>query len=158
MSFLLALPMLAAAPFADPAAIDMAIAGFTGAEAGAPGGATVPTDRRLRLAPCPVPLALDWYGSTRQTVLVRCPLPGGWRLFVPIRAGGETARAAPAVLRGDAVTIVVSGEGFAVSRSGESLEAAPAGGWVRVRPADARAGETLRAQVLRPGVVGIALP
>ena len=45
----LALPLLAAAPFADPAAIDMAVAAFTGAEAGAPGGATVPADRRLRL-------------------------------------------------------------------------------------------------------------
>src|SRR6478609_6219167 len=41
-----------AAGFADPAAIDRAVAAFTGAPIGTPGGARTPVDRRLRLAAC----------------------------------------------------------------------------------------------------------
>ena len=47
----LAAPALAQAT-ADLDAVDRAVAQFTGAPLGQPGGAAMPTDRRLRLAPC----------------------------------------------------------------------------------------------------------
>jgi flagella basal body P-ring formation protein FlgA len=147
----------AAAGFADPAAIDRAVAQFTGAEIGAPGGARAQIDRRLRLAHCPADLALEWYGRAHDTVLVRCPEPGGWRLFVPLTAGGSGQAGPDVVGRGEVVTITVRGAGFTLSRQGEALEAGAVGEWIRVRPTDRR-GDPLRAQVLRPGVVGMELP
>lgn len=151
-----ATPALAAG-FADPAAIDRAIAEFTGAEIGAPGGARTPVDRRLRLADCGAGFALEWYGRGRDTVLVRCPEQGGWRLFVPLASGGTEQGGADVIGRGDMVTITVRGSGFSLSRQGEALEAGAVGEWIRVKPADKR-GEPLRAQILRPGVVGMELP
>ncbi len=148
---------VSAAGFADPAAIDREVARFTGAEIGSPGGARTPVDRRLRLAQCPAELALEWYGTARDTVLVRCPEPGGWRLFVPLAAVRGQQAAPDVVSRGDAVMISVRGGGFTLSRQGEALEAGAVGEWIRVRPADKR-GDPLRAQVLRPGVVGMELP
>jgi flagella basal body P-ring formation protein FlgA len=148
---------VSAAGFADPAAIDRAVARFTGAEIGAPGGARTPVDRRLRLAQCPAELALEWYGSARDTVLVRCPEPGGWRLFVPLTATRGQQAGPDVVSRGETVTITVRGAGFTLSRQGEALEAGAVGEWIRVRPADRR-GDPFRAQVLRPGLVGMELP
>jgi flagellar basal body P-ring formation protein FlgA len=150
-----AAPALAAG-FADPAAIDRAVAAFTGAPIGTPGGARTPVDRRLRLAPCGASLALEWYGRARDTVLVRCPEQGGWRLFVPLAAGGAQQSGPDVVSRGEMVTITVRGSGFTLSRQGEALEAGAIGEWIRVKPANK--GEPLRAQVVRPGVVGMELP
>lgn len=65
-----------AAPFTEPAAIDAAVAQFTGTPQGALGGAAQPVDRRLRLAPCANPLSLSWYAGRRDTVLVQCPDAG----------------------------------------------------------------------------------
>lgn len=150
-----AAPALAAG-FADPAAIDRAVVEFTGAQIGTPGGARTPVDRRLRLAACGSGLMLEWYGRARDTVLVRCPEQGGWRLFVPLAAGGAQQSGPDAVSRGDMVTITVRGSGFSLSRQGEALEAGAIGEWIRVKPANK--GEPLRAQVVRPGVVGMELP
>ena len=150
-----------AAGFADPVAIDRAVAQFTGSEIGMPGGARSPVDRRLRLANCPVAFALEWYGRSRDTVLVRCPETGGWRIFVPLTSGAAQAAATSGpdvVARGEAVTITVRGAGFALSRRGEALEAGAVGEWIRVRSADQRNGDPLRAQILRPGLVGMDLP
>jgi flagella basal body P-ring formation protein FlgA len=145
-----------AAGFADPAAIDRAVADFTGAQIGAPGGARTPIDRRLRLAVCGSGLMLEWYGRARDTVLVRCPDQDGWRLFVPLAAGGARQSGLDVVSRGEMVTITVRGSGFTLSRQGEALEAGAIGEWIRVKPANK--GEPLRAQVVRPGVVGMELP
>jgi flagella basal body P-ring formation protein FlgA len=146
-----------AAGLADPAAIDLAVAEFTGAEIGTPGGARSPVDRRLRLGACAAGLALEWYGRARDTVLVRCSGVGGWRLFVPLTTGGNQPGGPDVVSRGDMVSITVRGAGFSLSRQGEALEAGAVGEWIRVRPAERR-GEPLRAQVVRPGVVGMDLP
>lgn len=146
-----------AAGFADPAAIDRAVAEFTGAEIGAPGGARTPVDRRLRLAACTAGIALEWYGRARDTVMVRCPEQGGWRLFVPLTSGGAEQGGPEVVSRGDMVTVTVRGSGFSLSRQGEALEAGAVGEWIRVRTTDKR-GDALRAQVIRPGVVGMELP
>lgn len=146
-----------AAGFADPATIDRAVAEFTGAEIGAPGGARMPVDRRLRLATCGTGLALEWYGRVRDTVLVRCPEQGGWRLFVPLASGRAEQATADVVSRGDMVTVTVRGPGFTLSRQGEALEAGALGEWIRVRPVT-KGADPLRAQVLRPGMVGMELP
>lgn len=157
-ALLFAAPALAQTAMADLAEIDRAVARFTGMPTGAPGGAAMPVDRRLRLAPCRAPLALGWYGTRRDTVEVSCPVAGGWRLYVPLIATAQSAAAAaPLVARGDAVTITVSGEGFAVSQPGEALEAGGEGEWIKVRGVNPKA-PVLRARVLRPGMVGIDLP
>lgn len=147
----------AAAEFADPAEIDRAVAQFTGVDVGAPGGARSPVDRRLRLGRCAAPFALDWYGKGRDTVLVRCPDAGGWRIFVPLASGGSQQAGPDAVGRGEMVTISIHGRGFTLSRQGEALEGGAVGEWIRVRAVDKKA-DPLRAQVIRPGVVGMELP
>lgn len=161
MSATLAL-ILAAAPgaaFADLAAIDREVAAFTGVPTGAEGGALLPVDRRLRLNPCASPLAMSWRTPRQETIIVECPDLGGWRLFVPVRrsAAMPVAAQAPAVNRGDAVTIAVAGDGFSVSQPGEAMDAGPVGAWVRVRTANPKA-EPMRARVVRPGLVEVPLP
>ncbi|MFM5918119.1 MAG: flagella basal body P-ring formation protein FlgA [Novosphingobium sp.] len=148
--------------YADLGEVDRAVAQFTGAPIGAQGGAAQGVDRRLRLAPCPQVLTLGWYGPGRSTVEVRCPVQGGWKLYVPLASGSGTGGMGqgaeqPAVFKGDAVTISVTGEGFAVSQGGEALESGPVGAWIKVRGLAADA-PVLRAQVLRPGLVGMLLP
>ena len=152
---LIASPALAQA-LTDPAAIDHAVADFTGAPLGAPGGAALPVDHRLRLAACTSPLTLRWYGQRQDAVLVQCPT-AGWRIYVPLKADPVAPAATPAVMRGDAVTISLGGDGFAVSQPGEAMEAGPVGGWIKVRTL-ATGGQPLRARVIRPGLVGIELP
>ena len=156
--------LLAASPafaqsFVDLAEVDRQVAEFTGAQIGAPGGAAQGADRRLRLTPCPQGLTLGWYGAGRSAVEVRCPVAGGWKLYVPLTGGGSVGIAAqpPVVVRGDAVTVRVSGEGFAVSQSGEALESGPLGAWIKVRGIAPNA-PVLRARVIRPGLVGMELP
>jgi flagellar basal body P-ring formation protein FlgA len=153
-----AAPALAAG-FADLSAIDQAVTQFTGSPIGTAGGARAPVDRRLKLAQCAPGIALEWYGRDRSTVLVRCPEPGGWRLFVPLAvdAGRQQAAAEKIVSRGALVTIVVKGNGFSLTRQGEALDAGAVGDWIRVKPTDLK-GAPLRAEVLRNGMVGIELP
>lgn len=161
MSFSLALIFAAATPFADLDAVDRQVAEFTGAAIGQTGGAIGPLDRRLRLNPCYSPLALSWRTQQRSSVVVQCPDAGGWRLFVPVKAAAPQQPALPAVNRGDAVTIAVSGAGFSVSQPGEALDAGPVGAWIRVRAVNGTrrfSNDTLRAQIIRPGLVGIPLP
>ena len=162
--FLLGLPLLpvpACAATADLAQIDQLVAGFTGAAQGAPGGATLPVDRRLRLAACKAPLSLGWHTQRRESVVVQCPDPGSWRLFVPVDAARQEAVAeTPAVKPGESVTISVKSEGFAVSQPGTAVEGGAVGSWIRVRPVQGGAprNDPLRAQVIRPGLVAIPLP
>lgn len=156
----------APAGFADLDLLDARVARFTGAATGTPGGAVQPLDRRLRLKPCAADPLLGWLGQRRETVVVQCPDPGGWRLFVPV--GGAALAAMPglvqppAIGRGDAVTIAVAGAGFSVSQPGEAMEAGAIGAWIRVRPLRQGQGsasaEPMRAQVERPGLVRVPLP
>lgn len=149
-----------AASFADPVAIDREVAAFTGVAQGQPGGAALPVDRRLKLAPCRSPLALGWHTQRRETVTVQCPDAGGWRLFVPVLAVQAGPAAAPAVMRGEAVTIAVEGDGFTVSQPGEAMEQGAVGAWIRVRVAQGGVakGEAMRAQIVRPGLVSVPMP
>ncbi|MDE8651156.1 flagella basal body P-ring formation protein FlgA [Novosphingobium album (ex Liu et al. 2023)] len=160
MSLALGLIFAAATPFADLDTIDRQVAGFTGSPVGEIGGASLPVDRRLRLQPCRNPLALSWRTQMRESVVVQCPDPGGWRLFVPVRQAAPEAVAGPVINRGDAISISVAGEGFTVSQPGEAMESGQVGAWIRVRPAGAgRTGnEPMRAQIVRPGLVSLPLP
>lgn len=137
----------------DLARIEREVAAFAGVD----DSAVVPLDRRLRLAPCERDHALGWYGNRRDLVEVRCPQPGGWRLFVSLAGREAAASAAPVVAKGDAVTISIRDTGFVLSQPGEALEAGGEGAWIRVRPVRAGAA-IMRARVLRPGQVGIDLP
>lgn len=140
----------------DPAEIDRAVAAFTGAATGAPGGARVPADPRLRLAACGGALAVSWHTPARTAVQVECPGPSSWRIFVavaPAQGGPAAARAAPAVRRGDALTIMVRGRGFSVQQAGEAMEAGGVGDWIFVRTG--RKAEGLRARIERPGLAVI---
>jgi flagellar basal body P-ring formation protein FlgA len=169
----LALPMLLplcdpsaqARGVTDPAAIDQAVAAFTGAAIGVPGGARAASDRRLQLAACAAPLAISWHTAARTAVQVECPGPDSWRIFVAINpaAGAGTGtgaagfagapRAAAAVKRGDALTIMVRGRGFSVQQPGEAMEGGAVGDWIFVRTS--RKAEGLRARIERPGLAVI---
>jgi len=155
VAVLMPLPAMAQ-PLTDLVALDRSVAAFTGASVGEPGGATQPVDRRLRLAQCMAPPALSWYGSGRDTVMVRCPDPNSWRIFVPLNQGGGPSSSQPAVLRGEAVMIAVEGEGFSVAQAGEAMDQGGIGSWIRVRMASANA-QPIRAQVVRPGLVAVSI-
>lgn len=157
-------PVLAApAGFVDLAMIDLAVARFTGRAIGVPGGAAQPIDRRLRLAACHSPLLVGWRNAgldtrlpARDSVVVRCPDGGGWRLYVPLAQAPALAEGASAPLsiqRGEAVTIAIRGEGFSVEQGGEALDAGAAGAWIRVRTAPR--ADPLRARIVRPGLVEV---
>lgn len=151
-------PAHAVSPFADLIAIDREVADFTGKAIGQTGGAMMPVDRRLRLNACMSPLALSWRTNRRDAVLVQCPDPGSWRIFVPVRAG-ENAPAA--IARGEAVKIAVVGEGFSVSQPGEALDAGAVGDWIRVRTlrsgSNYSQNDAVRARITRPGEVEVEL-
>lgn len=148
-----------AGQFIDPAAIDREVAAFTGSAAGELGSAP-PVDRRLRLAPCAAPLALTWRGDRHDTVLVQCPDPGGWHIYVPVHNPAGPSSGVVAVARGEEVTVAISGDGFTVSQSGEALESGVVGDWIRVSPVkDAKTvNEPIRARIMRPGLVAVLLP
>lgn len=146
-------PPAAARGTTDPAAIDQAVSAFTGAAIGQPGGARMATDPRLQLAACAAPLAVSWHGAGRGAVQVECPGPTAWRIFVAIAAAPAAAMAAPAVKRGDALTIMVRGRGFTVQQPGEAMEGGAVGEWIFVRTS--RKAEALRARIERPGLAVI---
>lgn len=121
-------------------------------------GKTALVDPRLLLPACPRP---DFAMATGgRSVLVRCSAPD-WRVFIPVGEGGaisapastlatapnagaigvpldvaeRTSRPAPAVRRGDQVTVEVGGDGFVI-------------GMATTADADARDGRVaLRANV-----------
>jgi flagella basal body P-ring formation protein FlgA len=157
-------PTLAApiAGFTDPTEIDRAVSDYAGAALGQPGGPTLPVDRRLRLTRCASPLALSWRGSRHDSVLVECPDLGGWRLYVPMTVAGGGAIA---VARGEALTVIVRGDGFAVSQPGQAMEAGAVGDWIRVRSlrdtsasaSSSSGGDPIRGRIVRPGLVEVPL-
>ena len=155
----LSAPAEAQAGYASLSAIDRAVAAFTGADIGLPGGASLPVDRRLRLSACASPLELSWRGARHDTVVVQCPDAGIWHLFVPVRNHvGQVG--ANAVDRGDSITIAVTGDGFSVSQPGEAMDPGAVGDWIRVRSVKDGSPRTdsMRAKIVRPGEVEVPLP
>jgi flagella basal body P-ring formation protein FlgA len=143
-------------PFTDLTEIDREVSAFTGKSIGQNGGALTPVDRRLRLNACRSPLDIQWRTTRRDSVSVQCPDPGSWRIFVAVRAeeGGKII-----VMRGEAVSIAVVGDGFSVSQPGEAMDAGAVGDWIRVRglKEGSPRGDAMRGRVVRPGEVEVPL-
>ena len=152
----------AAASSMDLSMVDRAVADFTGADIGQPGGAKLPVDRRLRLDGCQSPLDLEWFGRDQRSVQVACPT-AGWRIYVAVDTAGFNARnvgpqlAQTLIKRGENVSILVRGRGFTLNRQAAAVEDGAQGEWIKVR-ANGERTKTLRAMVLSPGRVGIDLP
>ena len=151
-------PALAETPM-DPAEIDRAVMQFTGAAIGQPGGARLAVDRRMRLNACGAPLQLEWYGSNRDSVQVRCP-DAGWRIYVAVAQlpqAGEPGGGEIVISRGETVSIIVEGGGFSLSRQAVAMEEGAVGSWIKVRPTQDKKADPVRAQVVRPGQVAVRL-
>ncbi|MFN4112573.1 MAG: flagella basal body P-ring formation protein FlgA [Sphingomonadaceae bacterium] len=166
-----AAPLSAQTAHTEPAAIDRVVERFTGSAIGQPGGAREPVDRRLRLSACGQEPVATWHGSPGRTVTVACPGPGGWRVFVnlvvsPSRepetglaagsAGASAVRQLPMIKRGESLTVMVTGRGFAIRRTAEALGSGSVGEWIAVRTTPG--GEPLRARIMQPGLAEIPLP
>lgn len=136
--------------YTDPAAIDQAVAEFTGAGIGEVGGARMPADKRLRLSACAGPLATGWHGRAKSIVKVECPGPESWRIFIATKPTQPEAQAAKVVVRGDPITVLVRGRGFSVQQNAEAMEGGAIGDWIAVRT-QAR-GDAIRARIERPGL------
>lgn len=109
-------------------------------------GAAVPLDRRLRLARCPVPVAID---AADEGMTVRC-VPLGWRIRVAMSgaAGGTVL-----VHRGDQVELSIDGEGFVVDATAIAMEDGRAEGSIRVKTSTTAPAVTGR--VTGPGRVSL---
>ena len=140
----LLLLLAAAGSFQSTAALDAAVATFTGKPAGVEGGARAAVDARLRLAACAAP-ELSWQSERHSAVVVRCAAPA-WRIYVPVIASAVAAvrpaaaasvaaplRAEPVVRRGDPVTVEARAAGFAITREGVAMGDAAPGARLLVR-------------------------
>ena len=135
---LLATPALAA-PFEDLDRLERRLLTALDAGIGQPGGPVAPIDRRLKLAACPQPVAID--PPALGAVALRCAATG-WRIRVPlVRLSGLTATTAgiapvreePVVRRGDPVELVAGTRGFSVSASAIAQEDGAPGSRIRVK-------------------------
>lgn len=128
--------LIAAAP-TDLALLDRAAEIFAGARLGEPGGPLSPIDRRLKLAGCGESPEFSWRGETRDAIVIRCPDPKGWRIFVNVRAAPVAAlasvKAEPVIRRGDPITLEASRDGFSVSADGIAMGDAAPGGRLQVK-------------------------
>lgn len=147
---MLAIALLAATAFTDLDLLDRAAEIFAGAPRGQPGGPAAPIDRRLRLATCAESPEFSWRSDAHDAIVIRCPDPRSWRIFVAVRgaapaAGTATAPAMPAarpepvIRRGDPVTLTAAQPGFAVTAEGTALADAVVGARLPVRMEGAKA-------------------
>ena len=157
-------PLLAQQKFENLDRIDGLVAMTVGANIGEPGGPIAPVDRRLRLSPCPATPSVE--GPVFGAAIVKCD-PLGWRIRVPLAAGGAAAAAPGArygmaarpaqremvVKRGDPVQLVAGNADFSVSRMMIADEDGAVGDTIRVRE-DKKAAPVL-AQVVGMGTVRI---
>ena len=141
--------LAAGVPHQDTAALDRAVAAFTGQAMGAQGGARAPVDPRLRLATCPM-VALSWRTEAHDAVVAACAGPD-WKIYVPVImpprtsviAQGTAAAAAPVapekiIRRGDPVMIEAASDSFSITRDGIAMGDAVAGGRFMVKVSDTK--------------------
>jgi hypothetical protein len=105
-------------------------------------GAPVGVDARLAQQTCPGGHLLAWSGSATDAVVARCG-EGGPALILPLlrRASRDSA---PALHRGDRVTVVRKGDGFRVRMEAVADGIARDG---RIRLRNARSGRTIMANM-----------
>jgi flagella basal body P-ring formation protein FlgA len=131
----------------DLALLDRAAEIFAGARLGEPGGPVAPIDRRLRLAGCGSSPEFTWRTDAHDAIVIRCPDPKGWRIFVSVRAvpaaPAEVQQAAvkeePVIRRGDPVAVEAGQSGFAVSTDGIAMNDAAPGARLQVKIEGAKA-------------------
>jgi flagellar basal body P-ring formation protein FlgA len=152
----LAAPLSAQVALADHASLDAIVDRFLSAQMVQPAVARAPIDRRLRLRACSSEPVAAWHGAPGRVVQLACPGSAGWRIYVNLAASSTPAARAPAVKRGDALTVSVTGQGFAIRRSAEALESGVVGEWIAVRTS--AGAEPLRARIIQPGLAEIPLP
>ena len=158
-------PALAQQKFENLDRLDGLVAMTVGANIGEPGGPIAPVDRRLRLAACPVTPSVD--GPTFGAAIVKCDAIG-WRIRVPLKAGGAAAAAPVArygavaarpaqrdvvVKRGDPVQLLAGNASFSVSRVMIADEDGAVGDTIRVR--EDKKSTPVLAQVVEMGTVRI---
>lgn len=141
--------------------LDSIVAMTVGANIGEPGGPVAPVDRRLKLAACPEVPQVS--GPVFSAAMVECKSIG-WRIRVPLRAGGANhynrsaqavakAKATPLIKRGDPVQLVAGGTSFTVSRIMIADEDGVVGDMIRVR--EDRRSDPVLAQIVEDGMVRI---
>jgi flagellar basal body P-ring formation protein FlgA len=148
--FLLLLPVaLVCAAHANPmtedvADLDRRLAVATNARA-------VALDRRLRLAKCPEPLAIET--QRFDAVSVGCASLG-WKIRVPLaRLLARETQAEPVIARGDAVEIIYEDAEFAASTTGVAVDDGAVGETIHVKITSSAAA--IAGRVSGPGEVKI---
>lgn len=128
----LSAPAAANTAWEDLSALDARVEAISGVAIGQPGGAVAPLDRRLKLAACPQPAAID--APSNGAIAIRC-VPLGWRIRVPLSAGSGNAKSGLelAIRRGNLIELEYDGEGFSASASGIALDDGAAGQPIRVK-------------------------
>ncbi|MFC3442685.1 flagella basal body P-ring formation protein FlgA [Sphingobium rhizovicinum] len=165
-------PALAQQKFENLDRIDSLVAMTVGANLGEPGGPAAPVDRRLRLAACPTTPTVE--GPVFGAAMVQCASLG-WRIRVPLVAGGAAAASGPLprtaaanrftrpaapvapkeniVRKGDPVQLMAGNAAFSVSRMMVADEDGAVGETIRVR--EDKKSAPVFAQVVEMGVVRI---
>ncbi len=139
--------MAATAAFEDLAALDARIS-----ETQDEGLIAQPIDRRVKLAPCPLPAEID--APVAGSITVRC-LALGWRIRVPFLATAKPADATTVLVRrGETVELVFRGEGFAVSSTAIAQDDGGKGQAIRVKMPTSTQGVT--AIVVDVGVASLS--
>ncbi|WBO22129.1 flagellar basal body P-ring formation chaperone FlgA [Sphingomonas abietis] len=140
-----------ASGFEDLTKLEGRVVGALDADVGKPGGPVTHLDHRLKLQPCPQPVAID--PPALGAVALRCESIG-WRIRVPlVKAPGMNAVAnsaavgpalyqsaqpttPPLIKRGDPVQLVSGDNGFTVTTSAVAQEDGRLGGRIRVKASD----------------------
>lgn len=164
-------PVLAQQKFENLDRIDSLVAMTVGANLGEPGGPMAPVDRRLRLAACPSTPNVD--GPVFGAAIVKCDALG-WRIRVPLVAGGAAAASSPVprmasaarytpparsvpkdnvVKRGDPVQLLAGNASFSVSRTMLADEDGAVGDTIRVR--ENKKSAPIFAQIVEMGIVRV---
>jgi flagella basal body P-ring formation protein FlgA len=151
-------PALAAGGLENLDALERRLVISLGADIGQPGGPRAPVDRRMKLAACPTEVAID--APALGAVALRCA-PLGWRIRVPLLAGGPAAPVAamavvapaakpePVIQRGDRVELAADMGSYRVTSEVIAEESGAPGERIRVR-AD-RKSPVIMAEVVGAG-------
>jgi flagella basal body P-ring formation protein FlgA len=135
-------PALAAGGIENLDALERRLVISLGADIGQPGGPRVAVDRRMKLAACPAEVVID--PPAMGAVALRC-VPLGWRIRVPLLAGGHAAPVAamaivappvkrePVIRRGDPVELAAGTATFRVTSEVIAEQDGAPGDRIRVR-------------------------
>lgn len=147
LTFLTAFPLVPAQAqqFEDLAALDAKVASALGS------GSAAAIDRRLKLARCPEPVALDT--ASTDIVVLRCH-PIGWRIRVPVNSRSGIVDADKILVRrGETVEVIFLAEDFEIASSGIASEAGFAGKRISVK--SSTGGTMIVGTVVSEGVVHV---